>query len=831
MAEGRIRLQPPMGGLNEQGGYQDQPPYTSPDLLNVWPRDTIRFRNRIGSRPGSLRHYLTGYSENVWFIDSVDVSDETLRRNKFDSFDGASLSSNIWTPLSGGTLPEVVAGKATATYNAGSVTRSAMYSLPSDYDTTYPGSTTTLGYYKTEVGIFIAPYKGRHWGKYRIYLLCNDTTPDPTTDGIICELDLTGTSTASGAATEYVGGADTVNTFSTIPSYTNGNAGWFSAVLFEDTQGDAGLDKLICLWNGVAISSTITIATKASHNTFGFGMVAEDTGTIDGETVDGRTQVTRFRVSYIGSENRNVVSTRFLLNSSNAAADPQNTSAMSASDGPVIASAVQGDTGTESLSNQHPTETAEFLQNLYIADYGDVVASGTDGAFGATTGVFTSATYTNWSADVPILDIYNYSIRIEGWGDFSINSVPAGTDLGYIETWGEPSSNTTGLTFRIFRSPKRYVSNSEANTLSRWRANTDKGLIPCNCKLVARWSERVVLAGDPENPNIWYMCRQGDVHDWDFAADDAAGNGGGAVGSTSAGQGTIGEPITALIPATDDTLLFGCTRSLWQLSGDPGFGGQYDNLSREIGVVGARAWTQTPDGVIVFMSQDGLYATGPSSKPSQISRNTIPQRLLDLDSDQFYVTLQYDLRYKGIWIFVTNKDEVPTTHYWMDWESKTFWPFSFDSTDLDPISVKYYKSQNYEDQRTYFGGRDGKIRVFHLLAPDDDGNDLLDNTYVDMGPISVGGMERDGVVTEITGALDSESGEVDWSIKPGDTPEQAIEATAQETGEWTAGQNTVEHPRVGAEAVVIRLAGGSTNRRWAVERMSMEIRPQGRQRL
>lgn len=42
----------PTGGLNRRQGYQEQPPYTTPDCLNVRPEDPAEGRERGGSRPG-----------------------------------------------------------------------------------------------------------------------------------------------------------------------------------------------------------------------------------------------------------------------------------------------------------------------------------------------------------------------------------------------------------------------------------------------------------------------------------------------------------------------------------------------------------------------------------------------------------------------------------------------------------------------------------------------------------------------------------------------------------------------------------------------------------
>jgi hypothetical protein len=46
----------PLGGLDRKGSYQRQPPYTTPDCLNVRPVDLLGGRSRGGSRPALERY-------------------------------------------------------------------------------------------------------------------------------------------------------------------------------------------------------------------------------------------------------------------------------------------------------------------------------------------------------------------------------------------------------------------------------------------------------------------------------------------------------------------------------------------------------------------------------------------------------------------------------------------------------------------------------------------------------------------------------------------------------------------------------------------------------
>ena len=50
----------PVGGIDRSQAYQNQPPYTTADALNMRPRDAIEGRLRGGPRPGLTRYSQIG---------------------------------------------------------------------------------------------------------------------------------------------------------------------------------------------------------------------------------------------------------------------------------------------------------------------------------------------------------------------------------------------------------------------------------------------------------------------------------------------------------------------------------------------------------------------------------------------------------------------------------------------------------------------------------------------------------------------------------------------------------------------------------------------------
>ena len=73
-----------------------------------------------------------------------------------------------------------------------------------------------------------------------------------------------------------------------------------------------------------------------------------------------------------------------------------------------------------------------------------------------------------------------------------------------------------------------------------------------------------------------------------------------------------GGNVTALIPHKDAYLLAATSNSLWLVRGDPVADGGLQNVSRDVGVVGPRAWCRDHLDRYYFLSSHGLYTVSAS---------------------------------------------------------------------------------------------------------------------------------------------------------------------------------------------------------------------------
>lgn len=472
------------------------------------------------------------------------------------------------------------------------------------------------------------------------------------------------------------------------------------------------------------------------------------------------------------------------------------------------------------------------MGKLYIADHGYAV-SGDDGSIDEEDGDYelTAPSVSQWTDGaglwpVPVFDKDSFVVLItDGTGSVvdGVYEIEAVTSE-HLVLAGEPGEGS--CTFRVERGLK--VFDPSDDTLSLWHAT--EGLLPIGCPLIARYMDRIVLAGDP--PNQWYMSRQGDPYDWDYGADME--DVGRAVSGATTEAGRVARPITALMPHGDDFMFFGCATELWLMRGDPVYGGRLDNVSRVVGPVGPNAWCWGPQGELYFLSRDGIYGVTPDARPQSMSRERLPRELQDLDQSRDLVNIEYDAQDRGVHIFVVRWTDIdapegmlPTrSHFFFDTQVGSYWPVELWATVPDnndphnhsPYVTCRYVAEGAEDSAVLLGGIDGRIRRFDRLAETDCGKSI--HSYVVYGPIPFSeDVVFDGMIHELRAALGESSGPVNWSLRVAETAEAALDAPDVEMGTITAGKNLTARPNRRGRGYVVVLAG-ATDRRWVVENIT-----------
>ncbi len=204
------------------------------------------------------------------------------------------------------------------------------------------------------------------------------------------------------------------------------------------------------------------------------------------------------------------------------------------------------------------------------------------------------------------------------------------------------------------------------------------GTVPQDCRIVTTWQGAVWFAGAIETPHILYASRTGDHTDFNYTA--LPEDEGGAFATIGDNEGLLGEPITALIPQTADTMIVGCIGSIYALRGHPRRGGSMEVLSSTIGILGQGAWAKGPDDTVYMMTKVGMVTLSPQAGavPTEISRTKIPDELVGLafDSTDPVISMAFDTRWNGIVITIRGDQQ---QSWWYDIEDGGFHRMLFDS--------------------------------------------------------------------------------------------------------------------------------------------------------
>lgn len=349
---------------------------------------------------------------------------------------------------------------------------------------------------------------------------------------------------------------------------------------------------------------------------------------------------------------------------------------------------------------------------------------------------------------------------------------------GYNGTWVITSvPSTTTFTY------------TAATALTSPATGTILALVPytgplTTCSIACSWRGRLVLAGDSGSPQNFYMSRAGVPTDWNYGATDSAA----AFAGNLSTSGLIGEPITALIPFTDDIMIVGCTHSIWMLQGDPTDGGTIVPISQNIGIIGPNAWCKDSFDTLYFIGTNGLYKGCPLweqwQPPQLLTGDNYHQYFQNLASSSKYFTLVWNEVQQYINLFATPADDTTIgTHLVFDVrgsggeeENKSaggIWPIQYGLATGPTAAIEWYSDGSPANRGVLLGGWDGVLRRQDLTALDDTGDPitasltfgpfhpfpeaaLLTGTTIDFGevlltqagnsPVSVVGETPSGVI-------------------------------------------------------------------------------------
>lgn len=284
-----------------------------------------------------------------------------------------------------------------------------------------------------------------------------------------------------------------------------------------------------------------------------------------------------------------------------------------------------------------------------------------------------------------------------------------------------------------------------------------------------------------------FASRQGSYSDWSLSSDVSDMMRPFVIQLSEAGE--IGGDIVSLIPHKDAFLLAATSGSLWVVQGDPTADGTLRNISREVGMVGAKAWCRDHLDRYYFLSSHGLYTVSASGDGLQaISEDVVPEQLTGVANTG--TVLEYDHETRAVYIHIPNA----AVSWMFDTERMGFWPFKVGNS----------------------------------------------SSHVAMGPVQLGNGVTYGRLIQLHGITAAGSVNVTWRVMVADTAEQvsinakaAIEAlvaggtpgNVHSSGVWSAGVNHRCYPRARGKYMILLISAASGN--WAWEGASAVVEPSG----
>lgn len=758
-----IDVEFPVLGENRRHAHGRSPDLTSVRVVNVRGDDTEERRIRGGVRPGMAKYFPQDMGGKIQLSDQIDYTILNAQTIVDYDFEGVAMEST-WS-ASFEELITVEDGIAKAGYlNDGADSFSdAIHDQITTYDIYRP-------YTATYCIVGATHLQGSDNSSIRFFFGA-DSSGDYESDGFFLHLKFTNATPGTTLPTQHQWELESVEASSPVDSDSP-----VSVVqgINEDSIIKVTVDgKNVKGYVDGIETYNFTMTANVFDNYFGFEL--KDVGS-SGGTIDWG--LGEFKLLYVDAEDAEPFTARRFL---------------SVSDGGLWIedeiSQLVLDTSAAGLNPFKQLQGINHLSKYYIADFGDQQVENSDGTIDAgapgndfdVSGENFAANY-NIDTDDHVIELYNVT------GDVIAGIYPITTVGTTNLVLGDKATKATNLggncSYRIERGPKVYDPALAAGSRLVAFVSTDAvlfGTPPLGCRSIVRYRDRLTLGESLHESHLWFQSRNGVPNDFQYFP--SANDVGKAVAGQNSEAGAIGAPITALMPHSDDYLLFGCADSLWVLRGDASYGGQIDNLSRGIGVISRDAYCYGPKAELIFLSRDGIYAmaNGVAGTPESISREKMPQELTNIDVNAYHVSMEYDPQSRGVHIMVTPFDTADSSsHFYLSWETQAFWSVRHINSGHDTFAMHNYTAQNLSQSNVLLGGRDGYIRKFDETTMLDDGSEI--KSFAVLGPMLIAdGFDNEGIIEYMSVDLDNDSDCAYMSVLIAENHDQVIDkATAYE---------------------------------------------------
>jgi len=374
--------------------------------------------------------------------------------------------------------------------------------------------------------------------------------------------------------------------------------------------------------------------------------------------------------------------------------------------------------------------------------------------------------------------------------------------------------------------------------------STTFGSVPDQLTLGCAWNGRAVVAGNEDDPNQWYMSRQGNPWDFNYIANDQQA----PISGEDAEPGKAGDPLIAVIPYSRDYLVLGGANSIWYMAGNPAAHGSLLVLSDIGGVLDSQAWCKDKSGNLYMLTTVGLLRIPTGFGPPENLLETIyPDFLTDFDFDNSLhrIVMGFDKSRNGIEIVKTTLATGANSCWWFDLRTGGLFPENYPE-ECGTYCLFDYAATDATYSGFLYGCKDGYIRLPKDSAKDDDvgPSDEAIDSHVTFGPLKLGKENQEGVVTSIVGITAgggsdgtiTDSNALTYSVWSALSADNIVEKLAANTTPNAAGTIAAPGRNRGARKrkpirglyAGIRIGNDTAAQTWGLEKLVVESRRKGR---
>jgi hypothetical protein len=387
---------------------------------------------------------------------------------------------------------------------------------------------------------------------------------------------------------------------------------------------------------------------------------------------------------------------------------------------------------------------------------------------------------------------------------------------------------TDGLNYRVYSPPiTGQTGTKQYGEVKDWKAKV--GEMPVRPNLMVGWHGRIVMARTADDAYDWQMSKMGDPENWDYYPTQITPT--QAVTGSSSRFGKSPDIINALVPYSDDLLIFGGDATIMRMTGDPMSGGQLDLVSDATGMAFGKSWCRGPGGTIFFFgSRGGVYSLNPTGGMTKISA-AIDRRLIDVDTAASRVELVWDHVENGLHVFLLyyGSTVAPQTHYFWDAKNNAWFEDTFNSNvqAVQPTAIGTLDGDTGQDRVIVTGGSTGLLYFWDRDALSDNGTSI--ESEVLLGPLSPNNVPGSVRWSRLEALLAEDQGGARYEFMSNDVPDVVGDVVG--AGELSGGANHIQPVRARGRSVWVRLRNRQASERWALEHLSVMASPSGRRRI